>query len=93
MALKEDIMGTEKISKLMAKMTIPSLIAQVINILYNIVDRIHIGHIPEATADALTGVGVAFPILPRLPHAVYSCGKKYYPTIIINIQGKAISII
>lgn len=56
-------MGTEKISKLMTKMAIPSVIAQVINILYNIVDRIYIGHIPNASADALTGVGVAFPIV------------------------------
>lgn len=61
--LKEDIMGTEKISVLMTKMAIPSVIAQVINILYNIVDRIYIGHIPNASADALTGVGVAFPIV------------------------------
>lgn len=63
MALKEDMMGTEKISVLMTKMAIPSVIAQVINILYNIVDRIYIGHIPSASADALTGVGVAFPIV------------------------------
>ena len=56
-------MGTEKISKLMTKMAIPSVIAQVINILYNVVDRIYIGHIPNASADALTGVGVAFPIV------------------------------
>lgn len=63
MELKEDIMGTEKISVLMTKMAIPSVIAQVINILYNIVDRIYIGHIPDASADALTGVGVAFPIV------------------------------
>lgn len=63
MSLKEDIMGTEKISVLMTKMAIPSVIAQVINILYNIVDRIYIGHIPNASADALTGVGVAFPIV------------------------------
>lgn len=63
MAIKEDMLGTEKISVLMAKMAIPSVIAQVINILYNIVDRIYIGHIPNASADALTGVGVAFPIV------------------------------
>lgn len=63
MSLKENIMGTEKISVLITKMAIPSIIAQVINILYNIVDRIYIGHIPDASADALTGVGVAFPIV------------------------------
>ena len=45
------IMGTEKIPSLMIRMAIPSIIAQVINILYNIVDRIYIGHI--------SGVGAA----------------------------------
>jgi putative MATE family efflux protein len=59
----DTMMRTEKISVLMLKMAIPSIIAQVINILYNIVDRIYIGHIPNASADALTGVGVAFPIV------------------------------
>ena len=59
----KDILGSEKISVLMMRMAIPSVIAQIINILYNIVDRIYIGHIPEASADALTGVGVAFPIV------------------------------
>jgi putative MATE family efflux protein len=59
----ENEMGTDSISKLMIKMAVPSIIAQIINILYNIVDRIYIGHIPGASADALTGVGVAFPIV------------------------------
>ncbi len=59
----KDVLGSEKIFVLMAKMAIPSVIAQIINILYNIVDRIYIGHIPDASADALTGVGVAFPIV------------------------------
>lgn len=63
MALKDDELGTKPIAKLMAKMAIPSVIAQLINILYNIVDRIYIGHIPNASADALTGVGVTFPII------------------------------
>ena len=63
MKSKENFMGTEKISVLMFKMAIPAVVAQIINILYNIVDRIYIGHIPHASADALTGVGVAFPIV------------------------------
>ena len=56
------IMGTEKIPSLMVRMAIPSVIAQVINILYNIVDRIYIGHISGVGAAALTGVGLTFPI-------------------------------
>ncbi len=59
----KNILGTEKLSSLMLKMAIPSVVAQLINILYNIVDRIYIGHIPNASSDALTGVGVAFPIV------------------------------
>ncbi|HJD30171.1 MAG TPA: MATE family efflux transporter [Candidatus Blautia avicola] len=56
-------MGTEKIPSLMVRMAIPSVIAQVINILYNIVDRIYIGHISGVGAAALTGVGLTFPII------------------------------
>lgn len=56
-------MGTEKIPSLMIRMAIPSIIAQVINILYNIVDRIYIGHISGVGAAALTGVGLTFPII------------------------------
>lgn len=55
-------MGTGSIPKLMAAMAVPSIIAQVINILYNIVDRIYIGHIAGVGAAALTGVGLTFPI-------------------------------
>lgn len=63
MTEKETRLGTEKIGKLMLAMAIPSVIAQVINILYSIVDRIYIGHIKGIGTEALTGVGVAFPIV------------------------------
>lgn len=56
-------LGTETIPKLMAELAIPSVIAQLINVLYNIVDRIYIGRIPGSGALALTGVGVTFPII------------------------------
>lgn len=56
-------MGTEKIPGLLARLAIPAVVAQVINLLYNIVDRIYIGHIPEIGASALTGVGLFTPIL------------------------------
>lgn len=51
------------LDKLMFSMAMPTIVAQIINILYNIVDRIYIGHIPGASSDALTGVGVALPII------------------------------
>lgn len=60
---KEKRMATEKIGKLMVSMAIPSVIAQIINILYSIVDRIYIGHIEGVGMEALTGVGVTFPII------------------------------
>ena len=56
-------MATERVPKLLAQLAIPAVVAQVINLLYNIVDRIYIGHIPGYGADALTGVGLYMPIL------------------------------
>ena len=59
---KQD-MGTGSVKKLMVKMAVPALVGQVVNLLYNIVDRIYIGHIPEIGGTALTGVGLFTPIL------------------------------
>lgn len=61
--VNESRMGTERIGRLMVSMAVPSIIAQIINILYNIVDRIYIGHIPGVGAAALTGVDITFPII------------------------------
>lgn len=61
--MKSQNMGTGSIPKLFAKLAIPAVVAQIINLLYNIVDRIYIGHIPEVGASALTGVGLFVPIL------------------------------
>ncbi len=60
--MKQD-MGTGSVKKLMVKMAVPALVGQVVNLLYNIVDRIYIGHIPEVGGAALTGVGLFTPIL------------------------------
>ena len=59
---KQD-MGTGSVKKLMVQMAVPALVGQVVNLLYNIVDRIYIGHIPEIGGLALTGVGLFTPIL------------------------------
>ena len=56
-------MGTAPIFKLMLSMGIPTFVAQLINLLYNIVDRIYIGHIPEIGAASLTGIGLCLPII------------------------------
>ena len=56
-------MGTAPIGKLLFSLAVPAITAQVVNMLYNIVDRIYIGHIPEIGTAALTGVGITFPII------------------------------
>lgn len=56
-------LGTQPIGRLLVRLAIPTVIAQLINVLYNIVDRIYIGNIPETGAMALTGLGITFPIL------------------------------
>ena len=59
----KDFLGTEPIGKLLLRLAIPTLAAQLINMLYNVVDRIYIGHIPKVGALALTGVGVCMPLI------------------------------
>ena len=56
-------MGTGSVKRHMISLAVPALVGQVINLLYNIVDRIYIGHIPEVGGTALTGVGLFTPIL------------------------------
>lgn len=56
-------LGTEKVSRLLVRLAIPTITAQIVNMLYNIVDRIYIGHIPGEGALALTGLGLCFPVL------------------------------
>ena len=59
----KNFLGTAPIGKLLLKLSIPTVIAQLINMLYNVVDRIFIGHIPGEGSLALTGVGVCMPII------------------------------
>ncbi len=87
---KEQRLGTENLWKLIFSMAIPTMTAQVINVLYNIVDRMYIGHIEGYGNLALTGIGVTFPILTLIaafsafagtggaPLAAMRLGKKDY---------------
>lgn len=59
----KDFLGREPIGRLLLKLAFPTVAAQVINMLYNIVDRIYIGHISDIGAMALTGVGVCMPLI------------------------------
>lgn len=84
----KEFLGKEPIGKLLLKLALPTVAAQLINMLYNIVDRIYIGHIPEIGADALTGVGVCMPLIMMVsafaalvgfggsPRASIAMGKK-----------------
>lgn len=63
MEQKNDFLGKEPIGKLLWKMSVPAIAAQIINLLYNLVDRVYIGHMPKDGALALTGVGVCMPII------------------------------
>lgn len=56
-------LGTEPVGRLLMRLAIPTVIAQLVNMLYNIVDRIYIGHIAGIGSLALTGVGVCMPII------------------------------
>ncbi len=60
---RQKALGTAPITSLMFKMAVPGIIAQLINILYSIVDRIYIGHIQGVGSNALTGVGLTFPVI------------------------------
>lgn len=88
--MNEERLGNAPLGKLMASMAVPAVAAQLINLLYNIVDRIYIGHIEGYGDLALTGVGVTFPIIMLIsafsafagmggaPLASIQLGKKNY---------------
>ena len=56
-------LGRDPVGKLLLKLALPAILAQIVNMLYNIVDRIYIGHIPGTGAIALTGIGLCLPVV------------------------------
>ena len=60
---KEVDLAKEPIGHLLWVLAVPAITSQVVNALYNMVDRMYIGHIPEVGSVALTGVGVCFPLI------------------------------
>lgn len=56
-------LGTAPVGRLLLRLSAPMVLAQIVNMLYNVVDRIYIGHIPEIGRLALTGVGLCFPLI------------------------------
>lgn len=85
---KNTLLGSAPIGQLMVKLALPSIVAQLINILYNIVDRIYIGHIPEAGSLALTGLGICFPIITLISAFSAFAGAGGAPLAAIEL-GKA----
>lgn len=78
-------LGIEPVGKLFFKLAIPSVLAQLINLLYNLVDRIFIGHIEEVGDIALTGVGVCFPIIITISAFSSLCGMGGAPKAAIKM--------
>ena len=60
---RQKLLGEEKISKSLMQFSVPAIIGMMVNTLYNIVDRMYIGNIPEVGGLALTGVGITMPIM------------------------------
>lgn len=78
-------LGSGSVPKLLFHLALPAVVAQIINLLYNIVDRIYIGHIPEIGATALTGVGLFVPILMLMTAFAMLCGNGGAPRAAISM--------
>ena len=78
-------LGIEPVGKLFFKLAIPSVLAQLVNLLYNLVDRIYIGHIENVGDIALTGVGVCFPIIIIISAFSSLCGMGGAPKAAIKM--------
>ena len=65
-AAKKVDLGTGSVGYLLFRLALPAITAQIINVLYNMVDRMYIGHLPDIGANALTGVGVTFPAITAI---------------------------
>ena len=61
--IQDEKLGTAPLGKLILGMALPAVVAQLINVIYNMVDRIYIGHIPGVGAQALTGLGLSLPVI------------------------------
>lgn len=81
-------METGSIPKLLAQLAVPAVVAQIVNLLYNIVDRIYIGHIADVGATALTGVGLFTPILMLINAFAMLAGAGGAPLAAIEMGKK-----
>lgn len=81
---KQD-MGSGSVKKLLLQLALPAVLGQIVNLLYNIVDRIYIGHIPEIGGTALTGVGLFTPILMLITAFAMMMGSGGSPLAAISM--------
>ncbi len=63
MSKRSNDLGNDSVGRLVVRLAVPAIVAQMVNALYNIVDRIYIGHIADVGDIALTGLGLCFPII------------------------------
>ena len=85
MEQKNSQLGEGSVGKLMMKLAIPAIVAQLVNLLYNMVDRIYIGHISETGDLALTGLGLCFPIIMIVTAFANLIGAGGAPRIAIHM--------
>ena len=85
---QNDKLGTAPLGKLIVSLAVPAVAAQLINVLYNIIDRIYIGHISGYGDLALTGVGVTFPIVTLISAFSAFAGMGAAPLAAIEMGRK-----
>ena len=81
-------LGKEPVGHLLFILAVPAITSQVVNALYNMVDRMYIGHIPAVGSAALTGVGVCFPIIMIISAFAYLFGMGGAPRASIFMGKK-----
>jgi len=81
----KEFLGTEKVSKLFVKLAVPTVVAQLVNLLYNMVDRIYIGHMKDIGSLALTGVGVCMPVIMIISAFACLIGMGGAPQVSISL--------
>ena len=84
---KSNELANKPVGKLLFQLALPAIAAQIINVLYNVVDRMYIGHIPNIGAMALTGVGVTMPVIMAVSAFAYLVSMGGYPRASI-MMGK-----
>lgn len=82
---KDINLGEGSVGKLMLRLAVPTIIAQMVNLLYNLVDRIYIGHIPETGDLALTGLGLCFPVIMLITAFSNLIGAGGAPNVAMNM--------